>query len=528
MPVTDNLGCVPCVERPDHPAILAPDTGGAWRVITNTALDTEADAVARGLRERGLQPGERIAIVATNSPEYMATVLGAMRAGVVPVPLNFRFPANTLDALVADCGAGLVFCDGERDTLLRTPQPRVRYESHGEHSYPAFLRPGPFTAVSPASEQAALMLYTSGSSGLPKGVLLSHGGQLWTVRTRLGDNPDVARHRYLVAAPLYHMNALALLFLILAGGATCVLLPKFDAAEYIDAIARWRCTWLTAVPPMMAMLLQQDGLDSEDLSSVQVIRMGSAPVSPRLLQDLRRLWPDAWIINAYGTTESGPVAFLPPGPGEESPDGSLGRAHPAVALRLVDAESQERAEGELQVRSPALMLGYQHAGGAIERPFTADGYYPTGDVLRRDASGWYFFVGRTDDMFVSGGENIFPSEVERVLEQHPGVHQACVIPVEDAIKGHKPVAYIVRTAGNSVSEEEIREFALRHAPAFQHPRRVWFIDALPLAGSNKVDRAQLRVDAKQRIVEPLLGNRITPAGDDAVRDPSPGSAESCG
>ena len=150
------------------------------------------------------------------------------------------------------------------------------------------------------------------------------------------------------------------------------------------------------------------------------------------------------------------------------------------------------------MKCPAVMLGY-HNRPDVPSPITPDGFYVTGDVFRRDADGFHYFVGRTDDMFVSGGENIYPADVERMLERHPDIAQACVVAIEDEIKGQKPVAFVVPKANRAPSEEEIKRFALAHAPAYQHPRLVWLMDELPLASTNKIDRAALRALAERRI-----------------------------
>jgi acyl-CoA synthetase (AMP-forming)/AMP-acid ligase II len=152
----------------------------------------------------------------------------------------------------------------------------------------------------------------------------------------------------------------------------------------------------------------------------------------------------------------------------------------------------------LEIKCPALMNGY-HNRPDVRPPFTADGFYVTGDVFRRDGDGFHYFVGRGDDMFVSGGENVYPSDVERMLERHPDVAQAAVVPIDDEIKGQKPVAFVVSKPGRSPSADEIKRFALANAPAYAHPRFVWFVDELPLAATNKVDRALLHGLAQERL-----------------------------
>jgi acyl-CoA synthetase (AMP-forming)/AMP-acid ligase II len=349
-----------------------------------------------------------------------------------------------------------------------------------------------------------MFLYTSGSTGTPKGVVLSHQSHIWVVETRLA--PGLDRHRYLIAAPLYHMNALALAKLACAAHATIVLLPQFSAPAYIAAIANYRCTWLTAVPPMIAMMLRDTALlQATDLSSVEFVRMGSAPVSASLMAALHQALPRASVTNAYGTTEAGPVVFGPHPKGLPQPELSVGYPHPSVSLRLVDGGNRNAAQGVLEMKCPAVMLGY-HNRPDVAPPLTPDGFYITGDVIRRDADGFHYFVGRTDDMFVSGGENIYPADVERMLERHPDIAQAAVVPIDDDIKGQKPVAFVIKKPGRALDGEAVKRFALANAPAYQHPRFVWFVDELPLASTNKLDRVALHVMAEERIAEARMAN----------------------
>jgi acyl-CoA synthetase (AMP-forming)/AMP-acid ligase II len=362
--------------------------------------------------------------------------------------------------------------------------------------FAAFLQAEPFTTMRPQPHDTAMLLYTSGSTGRPKGVILSHTSHIWVAQTRAAGQ-DWSAQRLLVSAPLYHMNALALATFASVAHATVVLLPQFDARAYLQAIAQYRCTWLTGVPPMLAMMLREhDLLARTDLSSVRYIRMGSAPVSQGLLAQVQACFPQAMITNVYGTTETGPVVFGSHPQGLPQPALSVGYPHAAVQLRLEDAEGYAADEGELTMRCPALMRGYHNLPEATARAFTTDGYYRTGDVFRRDVHGFHYFVGRVDDMFVSGGENIYPSEVEHMLEQHPVIEQACVVPVPDDIKGVKPVAFVVLKVGAMATEEDIKQYALRHAPAYQHPRRVWCVTELPLASTNKIDRQALAARAQ--------------------------------
>jgi acyl-CoA synthetase (AMP-forming)/AMP-acid ligase II len=192
--------------------------------------------------------------------------------------------------------------------------------------------------------------------------------------------------------------------------------------------------------------------------------------------------------------------FGPHPKGLPQPELSVGYPHPKVSLRLVEGANRDADHGVLEMKCPALMLGY-HNRPDVRPPFTADGYYITGDVFRRDANGFYYFIGRADDMFVSGGENVYPGEVEKMLERHPDIHQAAVVPIDDELKFKKPVAFIVARPGVRLAEEEVRRFALANAAPYLHPRRVWFLDEMPLAGTNKIDRRALADRAAALLTE---------------------------
>jgi len=481
------------------PALI--DLGGERpsRIVTYRELDAAADAAAASLASRGYARGERIAIVSANRTEFLAAYYGIMRAGLVAVPVNFRFPAALIEYVLRDCEARLVFCDPERRKDLPADLPFVEFGGVSADSFDAFLAPGPFEAVRPRPGEPAMFLYTSGSTGKPKGVVLSHQSHIWVAETR-GAGKDWSDQRILIAAPLYHMNALALAKFASVSHATVILQPQFKAPDYIKAIATHKATWLTAVPPMMAMMLRESALlDRTDLSSVQNLRMGSAPVSNSLMDQLRRTFPNASILNAYGTTEAGPIVFGPHPKGIPQPASSVGYPLPQVDLRLAQDEHVDTDEGVLQMKAPALMNGYHRLPELTRQVMTEDGYYITGDIFRRDEQGFHYFIGRVDDMFVSGGENIYPSEVERMLERHPAIEQACVVPVADDIKGTKPVAFVVLKHGKSATEQEVREHALAMAPAYEHPRRVWFLPQLPLSGTNKIDRKTLEAIAAKEL-----------------------------
>ncbi|MGY9049750.1 hypothetical protein P775_16010 [Puniceibacterium antarcticum] len=495
-----NLGTlIGSTDTPDKPLLIGYGFDGSETIFTLREVDQRADGFALLLLERGLVRGDRIGLLSANRPEYVVALLGAIRAGIVPVPMNYKFPRATLSHIVNDCAARLVLCDADRHEdaeAVAGVADVVDFDMPGLGDWHRWRPTAPFTAIAPTPEEVAMILYTSGSTGLPKGVMLSHGSHRWVAETRIAEY-GLREERVLIAAPLYHMNALALLLLVCASASTAVLLPAFKAPHYIDAIERFRCTWLTAVPPMIAMMLREKtALAAHDMSSVKAVRMGSAPVTGQLLDDMAALMPGARIINAYGTTEGGPVVFVDHPDGRPTPVGAVGVPHRQVSVRLTGPDAPHR--GELELRSPGMMLGYVNRARA-DSSITEDGYYRTGDVFSRDADNFHTFVGREDDMFVSGGENVFPGEVERVLTLHPDIVEACVVPVDDELKGTKPVAFVQLRTGADLSERAVKEHALEHAPAYLHPRRVWFMARLPLSTTNKVDRNALKQLARDAV-----------------------------
>jgi acyl-CoA synthetase (AMP-forming)/AMP-acid ligase II len=304
---------------------------------------------------------------------------------------------------------------------------------------------------------------------------------------------EAAQDTTIVVAPLYHMNGLFNICMALAQRTRVILLPRFDARRFLETAARYRCTRLSGIPTMYALMVRERELiERLDLSCVRDVTIGSAPLTDALLAQVHRLFPNAEVENGFGTTEAGPAVFGPHPDGLPRPPLSLGYPLSDIGCKLIDGDSEDY--GILALRTPALMHGYLNQPQATASRLR-DGWYVTGDVMRRDSNGFYFFVGRADDMFVCGGENVYPGEIEKLLERHAGVAQAIVVPAPDDIKGQIPVAFIVPRPGAAPTAEDIKQYTLREGPAFAHPRFVEFMPTLPVAGTHKIDRSSLTAQA---------------------------------
>ena len=460
-------------------------------------------SVAGWLGQQGYGRAARIGILADNSVDYAACYLGIMQAGMVAVPLNTRQPPAVQADVAADAALALVFHDADHTELLPPGVPARQFGGFDG-------RPGRTTPAQPMEpDEVAVQMYTSGSTGRPKGVLLTHGGQLFSIHQYVtGVLPMEPDERLLVSAPMYHKNAGMQLKMALSLGGTVILLRRFTPEGYLRAVAEHRATAVSGVPTMFALMAGRPDLVAElDLSGVRRASIGSAPMTQALFDQARRLFPNATVTNGYGTTEV--VAVFGGHPeGRPRPDISVGHPLAAVGTRLVDPATGADAEpdpatgrrrGELWVRSPGLMTGY-HNRAELTAERVTDGWYHTGDVMEADADGWHFVVGRVDDMFNCGGENVYPGDVEQMLERCPLVHQAGVVAVPDEVKGALPVAFVVPAPGAAPTEDDVKAWALANGPAYQHPRAVWVVDALPLASTAKLDKSALAAEAARRWV----------------------------
>ena len=494
---------VPLRLTPGAPAVIQGDT-----VLTYRALDAWCNRVANALAALGVTAGSRVALMFANDWRFLPAFFGPMRLGAVSVPLNIRMGDEALAYVLDDAEATVLVAgadQAERARRLASGAKRIAHVvADGPATDGSLAWDGLLAAAAPRlrrrrldPDAVCMQPYTSGSTGKPKGVLLAHRGQVW--------NADIIRkmacldetERAVVAVPLYHKNAMigAVKPLLLAGG-SLVILPGFDPVEVIRAIDRHHATYLTGVPAMYKLMLAETAaLARHDVRSVRYALCGSAEVPEELLVEFQRVF-GAPIAESYGLTEGGPVPIANPRYGLRK----LGSCGVDVAdarnriLATADGVTECGPDevGELVTRNPGLAKGYWRLP-EVTAAKIRDGWLHTGDLMRRDRDGYYFFVGRKDDMINVAGENLYPKEVEDVLLRHPGLKDACVVPAPHATKGEVPIAYVVaRDPAAAPSEEEVKRFFLERGAPYAHPRRVVFLDRLPLGGTGKLDRTALR------------------------------------
>jgi malonyl-CoA/methylmalonyl-CoA synthetase len=461
------------------------------------ALSLAAARMHAELAARGVRPGDRVALQLEKSAEYVALYLACLRAGAVCVPLNPAYTDAELDFFLRDAAPRVLVCDPARRAALeplarRAGNTQVRdLDARGEGSFAVWRAREPAAEAAPrAGGDVAAILYTSGTTGRPKGAMLTHGNlaanvealaALWRMR---GD--DVLLH----ALPLFHAHGLFVaLHCALFVGARTLWLPRFDA-ERVAALLP-RATVYMGVPTHYLRLLALPGFGREACAGMRLFVSGSAPLSAATHRAFHAATGHE-ILERYGMTEA---LMITSNPYEARVPGSVGMALPGVELRVVDDAGRPLPPGEtgaLEIRGPSVCAGYW---GLPERPreeFRPDGFFRSGDLARLDADGRVTLAGRAKDLVISGGLNVYPAEVEAALDALPGVAESAVIGVAHPDLGEGVTALVVPDGSRPLDEAAIRAGLEGRLARFKHPKRVFFVDALPRNAMGKVQKAALR------------------------------------
>jgi fatty-acyl-CoA synthase len=477
--------------------------------LTYAELAAQVDVAAARLRELGVRPGTRVAYLGPNSIDTWVCFFATARAGGIFVSLNIRLAAPEIAHMLADSGTHVLVHGPECAELATSADPAA----HGvAHVLPAAdLRPsgGPVSTAgsvisSPAGiddpvdlDDAALILYTSGTTGRPKGAVLTHGNITWNTVNQLVHIDVLSTDIALCAAPLFHVTGLGQVSMpTLLRGGTVVVVPKFDAGGFLSLISSRRATCFAVVPTMLQMMCEHPDWESADLSSLRYVIYGGSSITEQVAQ----AWLDRGVVlqQGYGMTEASPGVFMALPDGARSRPVSAGVPHFFTDVRLdVDAAAVEGpGSGELLVRGPHVFPGYWNRPEETEQVLS-DGWYRSGDVVRIEDDGWAYVVDRVKDLIISGGENIYPAEVERAIAELADVVSAAVVAVPDPKWGEVGCAYVVLRPGADLDEVALRAHLEQRLARYKIPRYVQMCDDLPRNATGKVLRSVLREQASR-------------------------------
>jgi fatty-acyl-CoA synthase len=464
--------------------------------LTYGELERRSARVAAGLHARGLRRGDRLATLTATSPDHVAVFFACARLGVCLEPLSWRLAATELAYQLEDAEPSLLLVSAEYDALAREAAGvSVPIERIGD---PALEDDGD-PADEARDDDALLLVYTSGTTGKPKGAVLTHANCFWTNLSFDRSTGLTADDVVLQVLPQFHVGGWNVQPLLAWWkGATVVLEPSFDAGRALRLIQERGVTTMMGVPATYLFMAQHEAFATTDLHTLRLAVVGGAPMPESLIET----WHERGvsIVQGYGLTEAAPnVLCLPPEDAIRKV-GYTGRPYPHVEVALRDPESGRLLEGvatgELVVRGPNVFAGYWRDPQATAEAF-ADGWLLTGDVAERDEEGMYRIVGRLKDMVVSGGENVYPAEIEDVLHAHPAVAEAAVIGVPDERWGEACLAFVALTPGSAVDAEELLAHCRARLARFKVPKAVRFVDVLPRSGMNKVLKDELRASLER-------------------------------
>lgn len=459
--------------------------------ITYGEMSARVRLLAGSLAEQGVGRGDVVALLSYNCPEILETIFATNYLGAIAMPINWRLAAAEVRYILEHSGAKAIFCDEAMTTVAdeaAADLPVAKVRGAKESSPRA-------TYVEVAGDDVHRLMYTSGTTGRPKGVMLTHANLAWKNLAHLVEFGFTSADLGLACGPLYHVGALDLTTTtLIAAGATTIIHRAFDAAAVVEEIERSRVTTVWLAPAMVNAIMALPDIEQRDLSSVRVVINGGEKMPIPLIERIQRVFSTAWFADAYGMTETVSGDTFLDRDSIISKLGSVGR--PCLHLELDVWDEQGRSlppgePGEIVMRGPKVFKGYWRDPDATAAAF-AGGWFHSGDIGIRDEDGYLFIVDRLKDMIVSGGENIASSEIERVLYSHDGVLEVAVIGRADERWGEVPVAFVVRRDGADVTSEELVETCRGQLAKFKVPKEVIFIEALPRNPSGKVLKRELR------------------------------------
>ncbi|WP_435076694.1 class I adenylate-forming enzyme family protein [Halococcus sp. AFM35] len=490
--------------HPDETCLVMKSETGS-ESLTFAAFNERADRVAHLLRDRGVGAGDRVAVYMRNNAETLETYYGAMKLGALPVPVNHRFKDEEVGYVLHDSEACLCVFDSEAAPTVRavregdTPVDEYLYIGADVPEFADDFRTARASAsgerieIVPNRLDDAALLYTSGTTGQPKGCVLTHDNLIQnSVNTVYSAGFEENADRFLVVTPMFHIAAIGVFNNTFYAGSTTYIVEEFDPVRTLEIIDEERITGSFFVPTMSRAMLAVDDFAEYDLSSFESYMTGAAPSSEELKREVMEAF-DADLYEVFGQTEMSPVTtILHPEDALEKPD-SIGKPIINVTLKIVNDDGEEVEQGEVGRAAYKGATAFREYLGMPEKTGEVfdEGYFVSSDLVRRDEDGFVYFVDRYDDMIISGGENVYPTEIEAVLEDHSDVAAAGVIGVPDETWGERIKAVVVAREGVSMSAEDVQSVVGDRLADFKVPREVAFREELPRNPTGKVIKSQL-------------------------------------
>jgi acyl-CoA synthetase (AMP-forming)/AMP-acid ligase II len=485
--------------------------------FTYAKINDRVNQVAHVLDGLGVRKGDRIGMLSVNCNQHVEAYFATAKLGGIFTPLNYRSKAEELEYMINRAEIKILFVGNRYLDLIhsiRAQLPKVEHiisiEGNGKGDYEALISQQPTDEIMTeiADDDTTILLFTSGTTGRPKAVPLTHSAFVVFVLENVEPaNPDI-EERNILTVPLYHVAGIQAMLPAIYGGRTLIMMRQFELKEWMETVQKEKATRAMLVPTMLKRIVDSPDFKEYDLSSLSVITYGAAPMPFEVIKKAIEMMPQVQFINGYGQTESastltilGPEDHRILGTEEEKQKKwkrlqcSIGKPLPDVQIRIVDEEGKplpSNAVGEIHAKGPRIMKGYWEDEQKTAQTMTKDGWLRTGDLGYLDEEGYVYLTGRVDDLIIRGGENIAPEEVEEVLNSYPKIQEACVIAVPDEEFGQQPFACCVLKEGETCTPEELMEFCRERIASFKRPRGVTFIHELPRNPMGKVLRKKLR------------------------------------
>ena len=512
MNTTDFLSIATSI-CPDRAAIVF-----EGKRYTFSQLTDRVNRLANAFLKLGVQKGDRVALLQVNCNQCVEAYFAVAKMGAIYVPLNFRAKGDELTYILNSSESSTLLIGDRYIDLVNAIRPKLTSVQHfisidskhdGMRYYEELISSSPAEEVVTDinDDDTTILMYTAGTTGFPKGVMLSHNSFSIYVLENVTPADPVLEERNILTVPLYHVAGIQAMMAAIYGGRTLVMERQFEAKEWMELVEKEKATRAMMVPTMLKQLLDNPDFGKYDLRSLRVITYGAAPMPLEVIKKALDVFPGVSFINAFGQTESAStITILSPedhvisGTEEERERklkrlSSIGKPMSDIEMKVVDETGRELTPGEvgeIVARGPRVMTGYWRDEEKTKKTIDKDGWLHTGDMGYMDEDGYFYLAGRTTDMIKRGGEFIAPEEVEAVLHSHPKIEEAAVIGVPDVEWGEQPRAIIVLKQGETATAEEIMEYCRERISSFKRPRSVVFVDGLPRNPMGKVLKRVLR------------------------------------